>query len=103
MKTKTIPRRGRAALRFRQGRLARWPGRRGDRLRALADELGEGSHCDGPAQQSKPSQLEPPLGEIDLLLNNAGLRRPWRAYPTPTGTGSKRIMRTPSISWAGRA
>jgi serine 3-dehydrogenase len=56
-------------------------GRRGDRLRALADEIGEA--ClpleldirdeDSAAQLAG---LSPPWGEIDLLLNNAGLAPP---------------------------
>ena len=56
-------------------------GRRGDRLRALADELGDA--ClplefdirDSDAV-SQLAQLSPPWGEIDLLLNNAGLAPP---------------------------
>ena len=56
-------------------------GRRGDRLRALSDEIGEA--ClplefdvrdeDSAAQLA---QLSPPWGEVDLLLNNAGLAPP---------------------------
>ena len=56
-------------------------GRRADRLRALAEELGD--VClpleldvrdrDAGAQLA---QLSPPWGEIDLLLNNAGLAPP---------------------------
>ena len=56
-------------------------GRRGDRLRALADELGEAClpleldirTLDAAAQLAK---LSPLWGEIDLLLNNAGLAPP---------------------------
>ena len=56
-------------------------GRRGDRLRALADELGgaclpleyDVRDPDGAAQLA---QLSAPWGEIDLLLNNAGLAPP---------------------------
>ncbi|MEO5612914.1 MAG: SDR family NAD(P)-dependent oxidoreductase [Sphingomicrobium sp.] len=56
-------------------------GRRGDRLRALADELGEAClsleldvrDLDSAAQLAS---LSPPWGEIDLLLNNAGLAPP---------------------------
>jgi serine 3-dehydrogenase len=56
-------------------------GRRGDRLRALADELGDAClpleldvrDLDAGAQLA---QLSPPWGEIDLLLNNAGLAPP---------------------------
>ena len=56
-------------------------GRRGDRLRALADELGEAflpleiDMRDIAAVESL-AQLQPPWGEIDLLLNNAGLAPP---------------------------
>jgi serine 3-dehydrogenase len=56
-------------------------GRRGERLRALAEELGQA--ClplefdirDGDAV-AQLAQLSPPWGEIDLLLNNAGLAPP---------------------------
>ncbi|WP_309661410.1 SDR family NAD(P)-dependent oxidoreductase [Sphingomonas sp.] len=56
-------------------------GRRGDRLRALADELGDAClaleidvrDVDAAAQLA---QLSPPWGEIDVLLNNAGLAPP---------------------------
>ena len=61
-------------------------GRRGDRLRALADELGEGflpleiDMRDIAAVQSL-AQLKSPWGEIDLLLNNAGLAPPMASLP----------------------
>ena len=56
-------------------------GRRGDRLRALAEELGDAClpleydvrDVDAAAQLA---QLSPPWSEIDLLLNNAGLAPP---------------------------
>lgn len=56
-------------------------GRRGDRLRALSDEIGEAClpleldirEEDSAAQLAG---LSPPWGEIDLLLNNAGLAPP---------------------------
>ncbi len=56
-------------------------GRRGDRLRALSDEIGEAClpleldvrDLDSAEQLA---QLSPPWGEIDLLLNNAGLAPP---------------------------
>jgi serine 3-dehydrogenase len=59
-------------------------GRRGDRLRALADELGDSClpleldvrQIDAGTQIT---QLSPPWGEIDLLLNNAGLAPPMDA------------------------
>ena len=56
-------------------------GRRGDRLRALGDELGEAflpleiDMRDVAALESL-GQLSPPWGDIDLLLNNAGLAPP---------------------------
>jgi serine 3-dehydrogenase len=56
-------------------------GRRGDRLRALADELGDAClplefdirDVDAAEQIAR---LSPPWGDIDLLLNNAGLASP---------------------------
>ena len=59
-------------------------GRRGDRLRALADELGDAClpleldvrQLDAGTQIT---QLSPPWGDIDLLLNNAGLAPPMEA------------------------
>lgn len=56
-------------------------GRRGDRLKALAEELGESflpleiDMRDLDSVQSL-AELSPPWGEIDLLLNNAGLAPP---------------------------
>ena len=61
-------------------------GRRGDRLKALQDELGEAflplevdmrdkGALDGLAR------LDPPWGEIDLLVNNAGLAPPTDPLP----------------------
>ena len=61
-------------------------GRRGDRLKALQEELGEAflplevdmrdkGALDGLAR------LDPPWGEIDLLLNNAGLAPPTDPLP----------------------
>jgi len=61
-------------------------GRRGDRLRSLADDLGKAflplevdmrdlNALDGLAR------LEAPWGEIDLLLNNAGLAPPTDPLP----------------------
>jgi serine 3-dehydrogenase len=61
-------------------------GRRGDRLKALQDELGEAflplevDMRDHAALESL-SRLEPPWGEIDLLLNNAGLAPPTDPLP----------------------
>ncbi len=56
-------------------------GRRGDRLRALGEQLGEAclplelDMRDGDALKDV-AKLSPPWGEIDLLLNNAGLAPP---------------------------
>jgi serine 3-dehydrogenase len=56
-------------------------GRRGDRLRALAEALGDAclplevDMRDLAALESL-AELSPPWGEIDLLLNNAGLAPP---------------------------
>jgi serine 3-dehydrogenase len=56
-------------------------GRRGDRLRRLQDELGDNflpleiDMADRVAVESL-ARLDAPWGEIDLLLNNAGLAPP---------------------------
>jgi serine 3-dehydrogenase len=61
-------------------------GRRRDRLRALQDELGESflpleiDMRDFDALESI-ARLSPPWGEIDLLLNNAGLAPPTDPLP----------------------
>jgi len=74
-------------------------GRRSDRLRRLQDELGEAflpleiEMRDRTAVESL-AQLEAPWGEIDLLLNNAGLATPtdplpetdWERIETVIGT-----------------
>ncbi|WP_310468399.1 SDR family NAD(P)-dependent oxidoreductase [Sphingomonas sp.] len=71
-----------AARRFAQGG---WrviaTGRRGDRLRALADELGDAClpleiDIRDPESLAQLARLDPPWGDIDLLLNNAGLAPP---------------------------
>jgi serine 3-dehydrogenase len=56
-------------------------GRRGDRLRALSDELGDNClplelDLRDLGALSDLARLSPPWGEIDLLLNNAGLAPP---------------------------
>ncbi len=56
-------------------------GRRGDRLRALADELGEAClplelDIRQLDEGQQLAQLSPPWGDVDLLLNNAGLAPP---------------------------
>ena len=76
-----------AARRFAQGG---WrvigTGRRGDRLKALADELGEAflplevDMRDVTALE-KLAGLDAPWGDIDLLLNNAGLAPPTDSLP----------------------
>ena len=61
-------------------------GRRGDRLRALQEELGDAflpleiDMRDRAAMDSL-ARLEPPWGDIDLLLNNAGLAPPTDPLP----------------------
>ena len=61
-------------------------GRRGDRLRELAEELGEAflplevDMRDRDAVEGL-GRLSPPWGEIDLLLNNAGLAPPTTPLP----------------------
>jgi serine 3-dehydrogenase len=71
-----------AALRFaRDGWRVIGTGRRGDRLRALQDQLGEAflplevDMADLEAVRSL-AKLSPPWSEIDLLLNNAGFASP---------------------------
>ncbi|HEY0163769.1 MAG TPA: SDR family NAD(P)-dependent oxidoreductase [Sphingomicrobium sp.] len=56
-------------------------GRRDDRLRALADELGDAClplqfDIREPGASAQFAELSSPWGEIDLLLNNAGLAPP---------------------------
>jgi serine 3-dehydrogenase len=61
-------------------------GRRAERLRALQDELGEAllplevDMRDREAVESL-AKLSPPWGDIDLLLNNAGLAPPMTRMP----------------------
>jgi serine 3-dehydrogenase len=76
-----------AALRFgKAGWKVIGTGRRGDRLRALADELGEAFlpleiDMREIAAVDSLAQLQPPWGDIDLLLNNAGLAPPTNPLP----------------------
>ena len=61
-------------------------GRRAERLRELADELGETFlpleiDMRDIAALEDLSKLSPPWGEIDLLLNNAGLAPPTSPLP----------------------
>ena len=56
-------------------------GRRGERLRALAEELGDAClplelDIRDPGSAEQFASLSPPWGDIDLLLNNAGLAPP---------------------------
>ena len=76
-----------AARRFaRDGRRVIGTGRRAERLRALAEEIGhsflplEIDMRDREALESL-AKLSPPWGEIDLLLNNAGLAPPTTPMP----------------------
>jgi len=61
-------------------------GRRGDRLKALQQDLGDNflpleiDMLDRPAVETL-ARLEAPWGEIDLLLNNAGLAPPTDPLP----------------------
>ena len=61
-------------------------GRRGDRLKALQQDLGDNflpleiDMLDRPAVETL-ARLEAPWGEIDLLLNNAGLAPPMAGLP----------------------
>jgi serine 3-dehydrogenase (NADP+) len=61
-------------------------GRRGERLRALADALGDDFlplqiDMRDFAALATLAELSPPWGEIDLLLNNAGLAPPTDPLP----------------------
>ncbi len=61
-------------------------GRRADRLRALAEELGDNFlplEIDMRDREAVASlaELTPPWGDIDLLLNNAGLAPPTTPLP----------------------
>ena len=76
-----------AARRFvKGGWRAIGTGRRGERLKALADELGDAflpleiDMRDLPALETL-ARLESPWGDIDLLLNNAGLAPPTDPMP----------------------
>src|SRR3954469_17283577 len=61
-------------------------GRRGDRLKTLQDELGDNFLPLEIDMQNRPAveslaRLEAPWGDIDLLLNNAGLAPPTDPLP----------------------
>ncbi|HWI76584.1 MAG TPA: SDR family NAD(P)-dependent oxidoreductase, partial [Sphingomicrobium sp.] len=74
-------------------------GRRADRLRDLADELGESFlplEIDMRDLDSVRSlaELSPPWGEIDLLLNNAGLAPPTDPLPETDWDLLETVMET---------
>jgi serine 3-dehydrogenase len=74
-------------------------GRRSERLRTLADELGEGflplemDMRDLDAVRSL-AELSQPWGEIDLLLNNAGLAPPTDSLPDTDWDLLETVMET---------
>jgi serine 3-dehydrogenase len=74
-------------------------GRRGDRLRALSQELGDAflpleiDMRDREAVESL-SKLDPPWGDIDLLLNNAGLAPPTDPLPDTDWDRIKTVIDT---------
>lgn len=74
-------------------------GRRGDRLRALQDELGDSFlpleiDMRDLEQLESLARLEPPWGEIDLLLNNAGLAPPTTPLPETSWTRIAPVIET---------
>jgi len=78
-------------------------GRRGDRLKALQNELGEAFlplevDMRDPAALEALARLDPPWGDIDLLLNNAGLAPPTDALPD---TDWERIEQTIATNVTG--
>jgi len=74
-------------------------GRRADRLKALSDELGDSflplevDMRDLDSVQSL-AELSPPWGEIDLLLNNAGLAPPTDPLPDTDWALLETVMET---------
>ena len=74
-------------------------GRRGDRLRALQDELGDAflplevDMRDMAAVESL-GQLSPPWNEVDLLLNNAGLAPPTDPLPDTDWERVEQVIET---------
>jgi len=76
-----------AARRFaKEGWRVIGTGRRGDRLREMADELGDSFlplelDMRDTRALADIARLSPPWGEIDLLLNNAGLAPPTDPLP----------------------
>ena len=74
-------------------------GRRAERLRDLADELGDGflpleiDMRDVEAVESL-AKLSPPWGDIDLLLNNAGLAPPTTPMPETDWSRIEQVIET---------
>jgi len=74
-------------------------GRRGERLRALADELGEvflplEIDMQDLAAVGTLAELSPPWGDIDLLLNNAGFAPPTTPMPETDWSVYKDVIAT---------
>lgn len=74
-------------------------GRRAERLRELADELGETFlpleiDMRDIAALEDLSKLSPPWGEIDLLLNNAGLAPPTTPLPDTDWSKIEQVVET---------
>jgi serine 3-dehydrogenase len=74
-------------------------GRRADRLRDLVDELGDSflplevDMCDFDALQDL-ARLSPPWGDVDLLLNNAGLAPPTDPLPDTDWSKIDQVIKT---------
>lgn len=74
-------------------------GRRGDRLRSISDELGD---CCLPLEidmrdleaLKSLAELDPPWGDVDLLLNNAGLAPPTDPLPDTDWSLLERVIDT---------
>jgi serine 3-dehydrogenase len=74
-------------------------GRRGDRLRALAEELGEAflpleADMRDLVALEGLARLESPWGDIDLLLNNAGLAPPTDPLPNTDWQRVEEVIET---------
>jgi serine 3-dehydrogenase len=74
-------------------------GRRGDRLRALADELGEAClplelDIRDLASVDDLARLSAPWGDIDLLLNNAGLAPPMEPLQAADTAAQLNVIQT---------
>jgi serine 3-dehydrogenase (NADP+) len=81
-------------------------GRRGDRLRKLQQDLGDAflpleiDMLDRPAVESL-AKLDAPWGEIDLLLNNAGLAPPTDLLPETEWERIEQVIDTNVIGLVG--